>query len=294
MNYQVFGPGHVLLATTLVAANSVLARVAYDAGANPLAFVTVRAGAAVVVLWVWLLLSAEPWKLSLRDRNRAVILGAIIALNHYALNVSIQVMPVGLAVLVFYLYPLFTTIADVAMKRETFTTQTAFAIAITCIGMAMALPDQPSRADLIGLAWGLVSAISWTVVLLLIGQWFPTGDSRPRTLYMVITAFVVLFVFALVTRSVEWPDTVGGAAAVMGGSLAYGLGLMGIFITMAALGPGRAAFYMNFEPFAALMLSLLLPGKPLSKTQLVGALIVIAALFIFRLPAAKIMLGRRR
>ncbi len=294
MNYQVFGPGHVLLATTLVAANSVLARVAYDAGANPLAFVTVRAGAAVVVLWVWLLLSAEPWKLSLRDRNRAVILGAIIALNHYALNVSIQVMPVGLAVLVFYLYPLFTTIADVAMKRETFTTQTAFAIVITCIGMAMALPDQPSRADLTGLAWGLVSAMSWTVVLLLIGQWFPTGDSRPRTLYMVITAFVVLFVFALVTRGVEWPDTVGGAAAVMGGSLAYGLGLMGIFITMAALGPGRAAFYMNFEPFAALMLALLLPGKPLSKTQLVGALIVIAALFIFRLPAAKIMLGRRR
>ncbi len=293
MNYQVFGPGHVLLATTLVAASSVLARVAYDAGANPLAFVTVRAAAAVVILWVWLSLSAEPWKLSLRDRNRAVILGLIVALNHYALNVSIQLMDVWLAVLVFYLYPLFTTIADVAAKREPFSTQTAVAIAMTCVGMAMALPEQPSRAEWIGLLWGLVSAICWTVVLVLTAQWFPSGDSRPRTLTMIVTVFAVSLVLAVTTRSVEWPDTVGGAAAFMGGSLAFGLGLMGIFITMAALGPARAAFYMNFEPFAALVLSIVLLGQIASKVQLLGALLVIVALFVFRMPAARFGFRRR-
>ncbi|MSQ20814.1 MAG: SDR family oxidoreductase [Betaproteobacteria bacterium] len=86
MNYQVFGPGHVLLATTLFAASSILARVAYDDGGNPLAFVTVRAAAAVTILWVWLALSAEPWKLSIRDRNHAVILGLVVTVNHFALK----------------------------------------------------------------------------------------------------------------------------------------------------------------------------------------------------------------
>jgi drug/metabolite transporter (DMT)-like permease len=294
MNSQVFGPGHVLLATTLFAASSVLARVAYDDGGNPLAFVTVRAAAAVAILWVWLALSAEPWKLSIRDRNHAVMLGLVVTVNHFALNVAIERIPVALAVLMSFLYPLFVTIIDVARKREPFSMRSAIAAVITLIGIAMVIPEQPTAVEVSGLLWGLLSAISWTVVLLLTAKWFPSGDSRPRTLFLFVTVFVVSLILALATRSATWPDSVGGAAAVMGGSLAFALGLMGLFITMAALGPGRTAFYLNFEPLAVLVLALFVLGQPLSKTQLLGAVLVIIALFMFRLPATKFALGRRR
>jgi drug/metabolite transporter (DMT)-like permease len=294
MNSQVFGPGHVLLATTLFAASSVLARVAYDDGGNPLAFVTVRAAAAVGILWVWLALSAEPWKLSIRDRNHAVILGLVVTVNHFSFNISIERIPVSLAVLMFFLYPLFVTVIDVARKRERFSLRSAIAAVMTIIGIIMVIPDQPTASEVTGLLWGLLSAITWTAVLLLTAQWFPTGDSRPRTLYMFVTVFAVSLILALVTRSAAWPDSVGGAAAVMGGSLAYALGLMGIFITMAALGPGRTAFYLNFEPLAVLILAAMVLGQTMAKAQLLGAFLVIAALFLFRLPAAKFALGRRR
>ena len=230
MNYQLFGPGHVLLATTLFAASSVLARIAYDDGGNPLAFVTVRAAAAVAIFWVWLALAAEPWKLSIRDRNHAVMLGLVVTVNHFALNLSIERIPVALAVLMFFLYPFFMMIIEIAMKRQSLSWRLAVAAAMTVVGIAMVLPSQPTNAEVVGLLWGLLAAISWTVVLLLTAQWFPSGDARPRTLYMFVTVFVVSLVLVLVTRSAAWPDSVGGAAAVMGGSLAFALGLMGIFI----------------------------------------------------------------
>jgi drug/metabolite transporter (DMT)-like permease len=282
MNYPLIGPVHVLLAATLLAANGVLARIAYDAGANPLAFVTVRAGVTVAILWVWLILSAEPWKLSRRDRTRTIIIGLIAALNNYALNVAIAMIPVPLAVLIFYFYPVLTAIASVMLRREPFTLRAAIAIVLAFIGIALTLPDQPQTADVIGVAWAVLSAVTWAAVILLTGVWFPAGDARPRTLYIVATVFVVSSAFALVTQNVEWPESVGGAAGFIGGAVAFALGVMGLFIATSTLGPMRAAFYMNFEPVAAVILSALVLGQVLTKGQVLGAIMVVVALGLFR------------
>lgn len=284
MNYQLIGHWHVILAATLLAANGVLARIAFDAGANPLAFVTVRAGVAVVILWVWLSLSAEPWKLSQRDINRSIVIGLIAALNNYALNVAISIIPVPLAVLIFYFYPVITAIAAVALRREPFTLRSAVAILLAFAGVALTLPSQPATADVIGVLWAVLAAVTWAAVLVLSGIWFLGGDARPRTFYVIVTVFVASLVVALATRNVAWPDTVTGVAGFLGGSLAYALGVMGVFITTAALGPLRAAFYMNFEPVAAVILAALVLGQVLTVVQGFGALLVVIALFLFKPP----------
>jgi len=295
MNYQLYGPGHMLLATLLVAASSVLARVAYDDGANPLAFVMVRAGIAVAVLGVWLVLAAEPWKLSNRDRNRAMVMGLIVAVSHYALNVAIAVLPVSVALVMFYFHPVITAIVNVAVRRETLTVQSMAAIALACLGMAFVLPGRASEAEVIALWCAGLSAVAWSVVTILTAVWFPRGDARPRTLYMIGTAFVVTLLFAVFSRNVEWPNGPGGGAAFIGGALAFALGLVGLFVTMSALGPMRAAFYMNFEPLCVLVLAGLALTQPLGIGQLFGALTVIGAIFLFRLPPRWLrLLGRRR
>src|SRR5579871_1375160 len=120
-----FGVALALAVAATFAAGSALAGLAFRHGTDPLTVTTVRTCAAALTLFVALRLRGSPIVLPPRARPAALALGSLVAYYSWSLYQAVSLMPVALAVLIFYLYPLMTGVVAWTTGRERFTARAA-------------------------------------------------------------------------------------------------------------------------------------------------------------------------
>ena len=114
----VLGMMLAVLASVSFAAGSASAVVSYHNGAAPISVITTRIGFTVLVLWLFIRLSGGPTRFSRRDRIVSLALGLVLGAQGYTLYEAIGLLPVALAVLTLYLYPLLIALSVHFMGRE--------------------------------------------------------------------------------------------------------------------------------------------------------------------------------
>lgn len=102
----------MLLLATCFALGSVLARLAFDDGASIFTLNLLRTAGATLTVTLFLKLQGQRFRLPPATARAAVVLGALISAYAYALFVAIQVMPVALAIVTFYTWPLMVGIGS--------------------------------------------------------------------------------------------------------------------------------------------------------------------------------------
>jgi drug/metabolite transporter (DMT)-like permease len=137
-----------------------------------------------------------------------------------------------------------------------------------------------------GALFAFVSAFAWAALFLLTHRFFRGRDTRPVVIHMTIVSFVVFLAVTFTAHAWRLPTMPVGWLGIAGVTLFYALGTIGIFAATARDGPMRTGFFMNFEPVATVLLSALILDQRLAAVQLVGAALVISALFLFRPPAS--------
>ncbi len=238
----------VALATTAAvsfAANTTLALVAYDGGSNVMTVLTVRTILAGVVVLVLLALSRGPLKLTPRKRLAAFGIGLVLALYSFGMMSSIKFIPVALAVLIFYTYPLLTTVYLWLAGRERPNWMSGAALVIAFAGLMLALDIGGASLNLRGVALATLAALGITAVVILNNRLVGGGDSRPVTLHMMASAAIV---YTLVTLAFgEWalPAGAPGWWSFVGGPLFYAVAIITFFIAMSKLGPFRSTLTKN-------------------------------------------------
>jgi drug/metabolite transporter (DMT)-like permease len=260
----------------------VCSAVALAAGSNPLTVVTVRTAQTVIVLFVWLRLAGVPLANGWADFARAAAIAVPLMLNNYMLNAAFGLIPVPLAVLIFYLWPALSTVASWILGRDRFRARSAAGLATAFAGVGLTLNVEITAAQAEGVWLAAGAALTWSIAFIMMGQLFEGRDIRPATFHASGLALVVFLLACLTTGEVRVPRTEPGWMALAATGFFYSFALIGLFAATARIGPMRAGFYMNFEPVAAVVLSALLLGQRLAPVQLVGAAMVIGALFLFR------------
>ncbi len=260
----------------------VCSALAIGAGSNPLTVVTVRTAETVALLFAWLRFAGAPLALPRGDAGRVVLIALPLTLNNYMLNAAFGLIPVPLAVLIFYLWPAISTVASWILGRDRFRARTASGLLLAFAGVALALNVEFSAAQYEGVWLAAGAALTWSIAFIMMGQLFEGRDIRPATFHASGLALVVFLLACLTTGEVRVPRTEPGWMALAATGFFYSFALIGLFAATARIGPMRAGFYMNFEPVAAVVLSALLLGQRLAPVQLVGAAMVIGALFLFR------------
>jgi drug/metabolite transporter (DMT)-like permease len=279
-------PAHLLAFAVAFAMTGICTALALQGGSNPLTVVTVRTVCAVLLLLAWLSYRSVPLAMARRDLAIALLIGLPLCINNYMINAAIGEIPVPLAVLIFYTWPAITTAASWLLGKERFRWRTAAALALAFAGVALALNVELTAAQAKGVWLALGAACMWSAAFLLTGHFFHGRDTRVATLYMMLTALGVFVAACLVTGAVAWPASVPGWSGLAGVGAFYAFALIGLFLASVRIGATRAGFYMNFEPIASVLLAALILGQRLAPVQLAGAALVIAALFLFRPPAA--------
>jgi drug/metabolite transporter (DMT)-like permease len=254
------------------------ASIAYRSGSNPLTVASLRFLLPIAVLVIWLRLRSVSLRLPLREGGVAVALGAVTAIYNWALLSAIGAIPLALAILIFYLFPLIATVVLAACGWEKLGWRTIAAIVLALTGLALALQLHSNRLDLLGGALALIGALGLGIVIAVSSRLFGAGDSRPVTLYIAAAAATVLVAICAAQGQFTLPQTGLGWVGLVGTSLCYAFAMIAFFIAISKIGPVRASLLSYAEPVVAAGLAASLLGETLAPIQIMGIALVIIAL----------------
>jgi drug/metabolite transporter (DMT)-like permease len=269
-----------LVAALSFGISNVLGKLAFLAGADVLSLVAFRGVVGTGCLWLWLRLVPPVAPHSPRARLVALGLGLLFAGNVYGVYAAI---PVPVAVLAYFVYPLLTGIGATLSGLERLSWHAAGAALAAFAGLALMIGAQPGELAVAGLAWAFGAACCRTAMLLITRAALAGTDSRLTSWYSMLSSGVVLVGLCLLLQ--DWTPPLGalGWAAFVGASVTTTIAILALFASAGRIGPFRTALMMNLEPVVSTLLSIALLGETIGPLQLVGAAIMIAALFVFQL-----------
>ncbi|MDI6901480.1 MAG: DMT family transporter [Anaerosomatales bacterium] len=212
-----------------------------------------------------------------------------LALVHFTYFQAIALTDVATAILLEYLAPVLVLMVSVAALGERFTWSLPVAVGLSVLGCAMvvgAVGGGGLEVSPGGLFWGLASALFFAVYTLM-GKYAANRYSAWTLLtYGLGAAMLFWFAYlggpATVIRVVSDPR---GAAAVLFIAFVSTVVPFGVFLkALAYIDATKASVTATLEPFIAGLAAWWLLGETLTGLQLVGGLLVVAAILVAQRP----------
>ncbi len=143
----------VAFASAIVFATGItLVALIYEDGANVHAVNLSRVLAFAAIMGLALAVQRVSPILPPRQALQCVVVGVLFCADLYGLLSSIRYIPVGLAILIMYTYPLMVAVAGWLMGTESFTLDRLFAILAAFAGLTLALHAPEGAIDWRGVA----------------------------------------------------------------------------------------------------------------------------------------------
>jgi drug/metabolite transporter, DME family len=288
-----------VVAATLFGMLGVLSRFGAEAGVDGAAFTAWRAILGVSFLAILItargaLRSSAAAVRGLPSRGRLAL--AIAAVMGVTLNVSIftafGLIPIALALMLFYLYPAGVVVVDLALGHERMTPSRLLALALSSTGVVLVLFGGADggglAADPLGIALGVVAAASQVVFITVSRHGYTDVPADAATLVILATSAVGASVIALLVgqgdgliapfQSPEsWP------ALVLAGVAAAGISSLLFLTAIRSIGGTRTGILMLLEPVVGVLLASLVLGEALTPVQAVGGVLVMAGALVLQL-----------
>lgn len=272
-----------LLAAMLLSGTSVSAVAAYGGGANPAAVMLIRFVGAIVVLYAILRISGARIMLPPGARAMAFALGVAQAAQSYFLYNALDHIPVGLTMIIFYIYPLLVALLAGMIGQERLTWTLGGGLATAFAGLLFVFNVTGDGFNPVGAWYAVFTALSWSLVVVGNSRLTRGGDSRPVTFHIQISGLVVILVYLAIVGDIRFPATPQSWTGYFLVPVLYGVGVTLFFVAAAMIGSVRTSLIMNFEPVSAVVLGYLVLGQSLTTPQLFGGALVISALFVAHL-----------
>lgn len=267
---------------------AISAKFAYDAGADPVPLLAGRFVLATVLLVPMRAASRRQQRsqknnsqnnTTRRDIVRLMVMGMFgYAFESTLFFAALEHAPAGVVGLVFYSYPLWTSLLALSTRLEPFRPQLLIALTLGSAGVALvfALPDTGLRGPLLALG----AALAVAVYLLAIQVWAKGVDATSSALWTSAGAAIALVIAAGVTRGslpagALWPMFALGLASAAAFVLLYA--------AIERVGSSRAAVAAMLEPVATVILAAILLDEPITARIALGAALIVAALPVLAL-----------
>lgn len=290
MNTVVYDPARAwlgaLLSLTAAASFSVsngFIKLALHDGVGSIEVVLARFGGTALVLGIMLAIERVPIALPRRALIASIGLGVLLVFYNFSFISSFEYIPIALAVLVFYLFPLLVVVAAWALGREAPSWRAGIAMVVAFAGLALALDIRGASVNLTGALLAFIAAVGLAIVIIANNWIVGAGDARPSTFWMVATAAVGAAIVTAAGGSPSLPDTGHGWLMLAIGTAIFTYAYVGFFVGMSMIGPVRASLLGNVEPVVALAVGWALLGETLGTIQLVGGAIVLAAILVLKM-----------
>lgn len=258
----------------------ILARVVYLHGGNALAVLLSRMGVFFVAMTLYFSLTRRSAYLAPTERYASLALGVLVAIQSYAYYSAFQYIPISLAALIFYTYPTIVALVSRLIARTPLTPLMIAALLAAFFGLALVLEVSIGTVAPHGLVRATFASLGMVATVLLSSRILARADNRRMTLHSSGVTSGLYVVAALLTGAAQAPADLPGWAALLAIPAIYTFAVLGWYASMTRLGVVKVSFISNSEPMFTVFLAAVLLGETLAPRQIVGAALIIGAIFV--------------
>ncbi|MCP4327399.1 MAG: DMT family transporter [Alphaproteobacteria bacterium] len=258
----------------------VMARLTYDAGSNPITVISVRVWVGMLVLGILVVLGRNRFRVAPRNLLAALVIGTAVTTSALAYFAAFSLIPVSIAVLIFYTYPIFVGIAARFTERDPFTAGKFIALGLAFAGVALALNVDLASHDIRGLLLATVPAIIIGSVTLFGGRYMQGTNVVVMTFYMMLAGSMLMGLVAIIAAPLAFPTSGAGQWALVAVPVFFVFGNLCFFAGLRRIRAVDVAMLMNLEPVTTIAFALAILGDWLTPVQGVGAALILGAIFL--------------
>jgi probable blue pigment (indigoidine) exporter len=275
--------GPVLTAATMFSIADVLGKFALLSGSDVLTLLTFRSVLGIGLIFIWMRLGTASVKLPPRQKWISLGLGLLLALNLLGVFKAIELVPVSIAILTYFIYPLLTGLIGALTGIDRVTWRGAATAVVAFLGLGLIIGASPAQLAVFGLLAAVGAALTRAAMLLITRATLAGADARLVTWYTLWSSTLVFVGLSLATWNWQPPYTALGWVAFVGLSFTTTTAILTLYVSTQRIGPFRTALYMNLEPLMTSVLSAVILGDRMTPLQVAGGAVMIAALCAFQL-----------
>jgi len=275
----------LLVLACMMGGNHVAARFAFDDGVDVVTAVTARSLVTALAVGALVAVYRVQTAMTLRQKGFMGLLGLLVAVQSVWLYSSVARLPVGLALLAFNTYPLWTVLWAWALYRHKPERAVLLAMPVILAGLALALDVAGAASGLgaqgqwarigTGVAFASGAAATFGLILVITQHEVAALDGRLRSALTMATVGVLALAAALAGGGLHAPTSATGWWGLAALTLLYGTGFTVMFTVLPRLGVVGSSPILNVEPVAALLLAWPLLGQAIAPVQWAGAVTVV-------------------
>jgi probable blue pigment (indigoidine) exporter len=275
--------GPVLTSAAMFSVSDIFGKVVLDSGADVLSLLTFRSVVGIGLLAMWLRIGTAAVSLSRFETLISIGLGVVLAANLFGVFKAIELVPVSIAILTYFIYPLLTGLLGTVTGLDRLTPAGAVTAVIAFFGLALIIGASPADLSAVGLFAAVAGALCRACMLLITRARLADADARLVTWYTLWSSMLVFAVLSAASWTWHWPHGEAGWVAFIGIGFTTTVAILALYVSTQRIGPSRTALYMNLEPLMTAVLSALTLGDRMTPLQLFGGAVMIAALCRFQL-----------
>jgi drug/metabolite transporter (DMT)-like permease len=214
-------------------------------------------------------------------RRHGVLLGLALAGGYVAQTYGLQRTPATVSGFITGLFVVFTPLCAGVLLRRRIDAMSWLGVAIATGGLALLSLHGLSVGR--GEAITLLCALSFALHIVGLGEWSKPSDAYGLAVVQLATVAVVSAVAAAPDSLSPPPDGKVWGAVLLTALAATAVGFFVQTWAQAHLAPTRAAVVMTMEPVFAGIFGVAFGGDDLTGRVVVGALLVLAAMFLVEL-----------
>ncbi len=274
---------YVLLAGVGFGFLGIFGRLAFQSGLSVGELLTWRFSSAAILLWLGLFLF-RPRLLLMPFKQ--ILISCLLGASGYAVFSTlyfkaIEGISVPLAALLLFTFPIFVNLGAHFVLKQRMTRNQTLSLILACVGLGILLWGPMFVNSKSAVLYGLGSAVVYSIYVLVSGQIQQNVKPLTSSLYVITAAAITLFFFHHPDPSRVLDFNSHQLTCIVGLAVISTIGPLTFFLAgLQRLPSSQASIIGMIEPVVASIAAGYFLGEHLTNFQLVGAVVVIAALVL--------------
>ena len=254
------------------------AKLFYADDGDALTLMLVRFVVSVVAFGAIWLLRGQSFRIDPSQRWRLLLLGLFWSGGMICYLLSVESIPVSLAVLIFYTYPLLVLFWSI-LRGQLRPSPLLIGLFLGAFGgLYLLLSGGSFEPDPAGIVFAGLASIGAAFTFVCGARVAP--QVPPLLMVFWINAVGLIMILPLLADGLAWPSGSPGFTALTIATVLYLIAILSQFEALARLSAARAAMILNLEPAVSILMARLLIDEVLSPLQWAGVVLVISIILL--------------
>jgi drug/metabolite transporter (DMT)-like permease len=257
-------------------------RVAFDGGTTPLMVALCRSGFSIGLMAALCAVTGQSLRPPKGSWPHLLFLGLLFAHMAFGNIGSTKYIPVGLAALLFFVYPPVVALINAALDRRPPRPLKVIAILTAFAGLAVMLGVGFGDLDIRGVIIGLTAGIACAVNMVWLSRKATGLHPFVIVFYQSCVASIGMLVLAVQLDELRLPDVTSGWWGLWLVVLLQSCSIPLFYFAIRRIGTERTAMLNNLQPVASIFGAIFLFQEFLTVERLMGAAMVLGGILLMQ------------